>query len=469
MLEKTVSTLFVLAWLASSAISQQARRPVHLGQPDAERSGVVVLGAPHGLQQLTTQPFPRPPNVNTTQNGAPQNETTIAIDPDNSRNLVGGTNDYRYGDAQAGVATSLDGGRTWSADTLNGLDTTLGKYDAQGDPAIAPYRGGVFYYAFIDFNRGDDQNRLGVARSNDGGVTWPQLGVVIDHPGPGAHDFEDKEYIAVDSTGGAFDGNVYISWTRFPVVGSTRVMFARSLDGGASFSSPAQISDSTIGYQGSVPAVGPNGELYVAWLRSNRIEIDKSFNGGMSFREDRLVAVISPQSFPPPGAFFRGNSFPTIAVDRSGGPSNGNVYVAWGDGVGTGLGPDVLFTRSTDGGRSWSQPIRVSDDENGSYQFFPWISVSPDGTIAVVFFDQRDAPGTRFYDTTIARSFDGGLSFERNRCVSTQTSDSFNDGFGGSFIGDYNGLTSCRWFAHPYWTDIRDATANAEGFACAVP
>ncbi len=466
MFGRSVSTLFVLSALGFTATAQQARHPT---RPDAERSGVVVMGAPSGSQQLTTQPFPRPPNVNTTRNGSPQNETSIAIDPDDSRNLVGGTNDYRYGDAQAGVAVSLDGGRTWTADTLDGLDTTLGKYDAQGDPAIAPYRGGVFYYAFIDFNRGDEQNRLAIAKSTDGGVTWPVLGVVIDHPGPGSHDFEDKEYIAVDATGGPFDGNVYISWTRFPSFGSTRIMFARSLDGGESYSSPVQISDSTNGYQGSVPAVGPSGELYVAWLRSNAIQVDKSTNGGMTFRDDRLVAVISPQSFPPPGALFRGNSFPTIAVDRSDGPTRGNVYVAWGDGVGTGLGPDVLFTRSTDGGLSWSDPIRVSDDQNSSYQFFPWICVAPDGTIAVVFFDQRDAPGTRFYDTRMARSFDGGLTFEKNRRVSTQTSDSFNDGFGGFFIGDYNGVTSTHWFAHPYWTDIRDATANAEGFTAAVP
>ncbi len=433
------------------------------------RSGVVTAGKPTLPVAPTAPGALQTANVNTTQNPSAQNETWIALDPANPRNLVGGTNDYRFGDAQAGVARSFDGGATWTSTTLDALDTTLGKYDAQGDPAVAALRGGVFYYAFIDFNRGDDQNRLAVARSNDGGLTWPQLGVILDHSGPGPHDFEDKELIAVDDTGGAFDGNVYVAWTRYPTADLERVMISRSTNGGAAFSAPAQISDSTGGYQGTAPAVDRNGKLYVAWYHSSTVEIDASTNGGLAFGIDRTVAPIADISNPIPGAFFRVFSFPAIAVDRSGGPFDGNVYVVWADEVGTGAGPDVLLSRSTDGGLSWSLPIRVSDDVNGSYQFFPAIAVTPDGTILVSFFDQRLTPGTTRYDVFFARSTNGGLSFDRNRRVSDVTSDSLLDGFGGGFIGDYAGIAAAKAFGFPYWTDTRPSNANAEGYTRRLP
>lgn len=456
------TSLFVVLLLTALSAVQ--------GQPaaDSPRSGVVEMGPPIVGPGIPTGEGPGGTNVNVTQDPEAQNETSIAADPADPLNLVAGANDYRYGDAQAGIAYSFDGGATWVADTLDGLDTDLGKFDAQGDPAIAAYRNGVFHYAFIDFSRTTAENRLAVATSFDGGVTWPQLGVIADHTGPGSHDFEDKEYIAVDETGGAFDGNVYVSWTRFPAAGSSRIMFSRSTDGGATFSAPVQISDSTFGYQGSVPAVGPDGELYVVWQHGSEIEIDKSTDGGLTWGADTTVAFISPIPSPLPGAFFRDNSFPTIAVDRSGGPNHGSVYVAWADNVGVGMGPDVLLSRSTDGGQAWSNKVRVSDDTNREYQWFPWISVDPSGNLDVVFFDRRDAPASTRYHTYHARSTDGGNSFGVNRRVSEEISESLNDGFGGGFIGDYNGIVSTSEATHPYWTDVRDSNANAEGYTDAL-
>jgi len=431
------------------------------------RSGVVEFGLPVPVPAVMsgdTGDRGTGPNVNVTQNGNAQNETSIAVDPSNPANLVAGANDYRYGDSDAGVAYSFDGGATWVPNTLAGVHPSHGKYDAQGDPAIVPYRNGVFYYAFIDFSRSNDENRLAVAKTTDGGVTWPTLGVIIDHSGSGSHDFEDKEYIAVDNTGGTHDGNVYVTWTRFPDVGSTGIMFSRSVDGGNTYSAPNQISNSNGGYQGSVPAVGPNGEIYVAWYHNNRIEVDRSTNGGISWGNDVVVSNISGLPSPLPGAGFRVNSFPTIAVDRSGGQGNGYVYVAWADAQGIGSGPDVLFSRSTDGGTTWSSPIRVSDDTNQTYQWFPWMCVDPAGNIDVVFYDRRDVPGSIQFHTYRARSTNHGVSFGSNERVTDEISVATNDGFGGTFIGDYNGMCSSLDAVHPYWTDCRDANGNAEGY-----
>jgi hypothetical protein len=204
--------------------------------------------------------------------------------------------------------------------------------------------------------------------------------------------------------------------------------------------------------------------VYVAWYHSSRIEIDASTDGGLTFGEDRLVAPIADIQNPLPGAFYRVFSFPAIAVDRSGGPFDGNVYVVWADELGTGAGPDVLLSRSTDGGLSWSLPIRVSDDTNRSHQFFPAIAVTPAGAVLVSFFDRRLTPGSPLYDVFIARSVNGGQSFGKNRRVTDVSSDSRLDGFGGAFIGDYSGLAAASRLAFPYWTDTRPSNANAEAY-----
>jgi hypothetical protein len=429
--------------------------PSAVGAADFEprRSGVVEV-LPPTLEPGSDVESRALDNVNVTQNGNPQNETSIAADPQNPMNLLGGTNDYRFGDSDAGVAYSFDGGATWTASTLDGIDSSFGKYTTQGDPALA---------AYIDFNRDDDQNRLAVATSWDGGVTWPQLGVIVDHTGGGSHDFEDKEYIAVDNTGGRFDGNIYVSWSRFFASGDSRIFFSRSIDGGATFSTPMPISDGT-GVQGSVPAVGPSGHVYVVWMQENSLRLDKSTDGGVTWGSDVFVSSIDHLPSPLPGADFRVNSFPTIAVDRPFGSLQDLVYVAWADESVGGQGPDVLFRRSVDGGRTWSPSIRVSDDTNESFQWFPWMSVDPDGSIDVVFSDRRENPNSPRYHTYLARSTDYGVSFGANTRLSDTVSDATYDGFGGLFIGDYNGLVSTSLGARPFWTDTRPSNGDAEGY-----
>lgn len=441
--------------------------PAAASAGDPPRSGVVEAGPPSVAPAIPSGTEAVGDNVDVTDDPRPQNETTIAADPDDVLNLVAGANDYRYGDSDAGFAVSFDGGATWTADTLEGTNDLLGKYDAQGDPAVAAHRGGVFYLSFIDFSRTDDQNRLGVAKSVDGGATWSQLGVVVDHEGPGNHDFEDKEYIAVDDTGGPRDGYVYVTWTRFPVAGGTRIHFSRSSDGGATFSTPLPISD-FFSVQGSLPVVGPDGELYVIWQRGGILELDRSPDGGDTWGSDVQVAIQDPIPSPLPGAAFRLNSFPSMAVDRSGGPHHGNLYAVWPDESVSGQGPDIVLSRSTDRGSTWSAPVRVSDDTNGEFQWFPWVAVDPAGDVHVVFFDRRDEPASGRYHTYYARSTDGGLTFGPNVRLSSEVSDSLLDGFSGTFIGDYNGLTASSLGAQPYWTDVRASNANAEGYTVTV-
>jgi hypothetical protein len=92
------------------------------------------------------------------------------------------------------------------------------------------------------------------------------------------------------------------------------------------------------------------------------------------------------------------------------------------------------------------------------------MAVDPAGNIDIVFFDRRTTPNSPRYHTYHARSRDGGLSFEPNRRLSDEESNAVNGGFGGAFIGDYNGVTSTSLGVRAYWTDTRDSNANAEGY-----
>lgn len=410
------------------------------------------------------------PEINATRAARPQNEPSIAVDPENPLNLVIGAHDYRAVFKRAGVFASFDGGLTWSSALLHELDPELAHYQAQGDSAIAAYRHGVFYYSYIDHNGNDDKNRIVVARSDDGGLTWPSHGVPVDHPSANSAFFEDKPYLAVDTTKGPFDGRVYVSWVHISTRGNLwpQILFSSSSDGAMTFSAPAALGPRTPGVTGPQPVVGPEGQVYVVWRSLNTIRLDVSLDGGVTFGLDRLVAHSMPLPSPLPGALFRVAPFPSLAVDHTETRTRGRLYVVWADANGVGQGPDVLLASSLDQGDTWSQPVRVSDDTNGSFQFFPWVVVGPDGTVSVVFHDQRDTPGSPRYHTSVAHSFDGGLSFQPNVRISAEASDATLGEFGGTFIGDYIGICASPRALHPVWTDIRPSVGNAELFVRAL-
>jgi len=418
-------------------------------------SGVVEFEPPSVSERFESglfKPKEVGPNirVNSDNWGSHQNETTIATNPVNPLNMIGGANDYRNGEVDAGWYATLDGGQTW-------FDGTLGDFginDAQGDPAIAADAEGNFYFCYIDFDRGSADNGIFVCKTTDGGLNWTGPYEVISHQGNPNAPFEDKCYIAADRTASPYSNNVYVTWTHF-YTGGYPIQLSRSTDGGATFSTPIDISDGSQYNQGSCPAVGPNGEVYVAWYNySDIIEITKSTDGGVTFGSDVTVAHMVRLPSPLPPTQFRVNSFPSLDVDQSGGPYNGYLYIAWAD-YATG-DADILFCRSTDGGATWSSPTRINDDDlyNGKDQFFPWLSVDNEGNLDVMFYDRRNCPGNHDIDVYWTRSTDGGVTFSPNELVTTEMFDP-DIGFSGTFIGDYNGITNWGGSAFPLWTDTR--------------
>jgi hypothetical protein len=141
----------------------------------------------------------------------------------------------------------------------------------------------------------------------------------------------------------------------------------------------------------------------------------------------------------------------------------GALYVTWADnrnGTAQNTNSDVFVTRSGDGGRTWSRAHNLTRGSR-DYQWFPWLSVSPKGTVAVTYFDRRYS-GPKLIDTSLSVSTNEARTFARRRVsdVSWNPDLAFRLGI---FIGDYNALDTTATTAFPVWTDARFGEPNVPG------
>src|SRR6185437_12289963 len=241
--------------------------------------------------------------VNQDTAAAPQNETAIAVDPNNALRVVAGANDYvtrtwsctiagtpcsALGDGYSGTYFSNDGGQHWccvSTDPAHlgtqipGVERlTGGIYDAGGDPAVAFDSRGNVYYSGLGFDRTSPPSTVAVNRGtfdSTGALTWGPPTFINPTAAPST--LNDKPWIAVDANvSSPFRDRVYVTWTRFifnahsGAYVQSPISFVYSTDGGKTFSSPKLISGNVLYGQGSHPAVGPDGTLYVFWDGATR-------------------------------------------------------------------------------------------------------------------------------------------------------------------------------------------------------
>lgn len=393
-----------------------------------------------------------------------QNETTIHASILNTDIALSGSNDYRNGDASGGFYRTLDGGVSWQ-DALVSRGPA-GVFDAAGDPVAVVDAAGRMYAAYIAFDRDTtEDNGLWVQTSVDNGATWSEPSGVVTHIGQLNVDFEDKPYACADlSASSPYQNNYYITWTKFGNFGGAAINVSRSTDGGATFSAPLQISSSS-DCQFSCPAVGPNGEVYAVWFdySSSQIKFDRSFNGGVTWGADIAVAPFNEVwGAPNPCGTFRTPSYPVISVDNSNSPRRGWIYVSWGEHDFAGNDADVMFVRSTDGGSTWSAPLRVHSDPGNKWQWWHWMSVNPwSGDIGIPFLDRRDDPAGCFYREYATISTNGGTSWVPEFQVSTGTSNPTSS----TFLGDYCGASFKRDGFYACWVDRRDTTDAGNAWA----
>jgi hypothetical protein len=249
-----------------------------------------------------------------------QNETWAAIDPRNSDHVIASYNDYRRGDGTCGVSYSLDGGKSWAdATTPNGFTrgTAFGGkprqyWQAGGDTSVAWDTRGNAYLSCQLFNRGstvspnpDQSSSFYVYRSTGtNGASWNFPGrPVAEHSDVGgAGDFLlDKQLLTVDNhTGSPFRDRVYVTWTTFAADGTGYIYSAYSADYGETFSAPTLVSGTsalctnTFGIptpngtcnenQDSQPFTAPDGTLYVVF---------NNFNNSVSGTDNRNQVLLA--------------------------------------------------------------------------------------------------------------------------------------------------------------------------------
>lgn len=372
------------------------------------------------------------------------NEPSIIIDPNNTDLILAGTilNNYHR---------STDGGATWETGQLEST------YGVWGDPVIDVDNEGNFYYFHLsNAGSGSYLDRIVCQKSTDQGSTWSNGSFV------GLNGKEhDKQWSVIDQN----NNNIYLTWTQFDDYGnddpncSSVILFSKSLDGGITWAEPIQINkhtgncldgDDSIG--GAVPAVGPNGEIYVTWAGPKGILFNKSTDQGATWLEEEI------QIDPMPGGWnldisgiYRANGFPITKCDLSGGPNHGTIYVNWSDQRNGVEDADIWFSKSTDGGQSWSSPSKVNNDDSGRQQFFTWMDIDQtNGHLHFVFYDRRNYLGDQT-DVYLAFSNDGGNSFSNSKISEEPFLPNKS-----IFFGDYNNISAHNNIVRPIWTRLHE-------------
>jgi HYR domain len=431
--------------------------------------GPSLMGAEHPVFPVTNVP-PDTLDVRITgANDRTLTENSMAVHPLDSSMLLTANNATDWDGSQVNtifgtqVGWSIDGGLNWTSQNEG-----PGGVGNNGDPATAIDRAGRFYVGYIT-----DGGGQGVSFSTDTGTTWTHVTVAADPPS--ALDLLDKNHFAVDNVAtSTFVGRAYSAWTEFIGGGANDndIVVSRSLDGGATWSAVVNVSNGIAAgshNQGVNLQTGPNGELYAAWAvydafpaNETAIGFNRSLDGGVTWTgESRIITNIRGiRNTPLPNTTIRRNSFPTMAVDVSGGPRNGSLYVVWTNvgvpGVNTG-DADVYLIRSTDGGATWSTPVRVNNDATTNSQWFPWVtSDRVTGDLHVVFYDRRDDPGNSLTTTYVANSTDGGATWINTRVGDVQfTPTPIPGNIAAGYFGDYLGIAARECSVFPTWSDNR--------------
>jgi len=393
---------------------------------------------------------------------ATESENSVFVDPNNADYLLNSNNSTSWSGGSVGTLyganyfQSSNAGLTWGG-TVNGAGGAN-----SGDPTTAIGLNGRQYINFISSTDGQ-----AIAYSDDGS-TWLNSTIA---PSPG--DLADKNHMWIDnSPTSPYEGNLYTAWTDFGGTDDTQIKISHSTNDGVTWSTPINISSAILAgshNQGVNVQTGPNGEVYVVWAvydswpsDETAIGFAKSTDGGVTFQPAvRVISNIKGIRNTAVSKSQRVNSFPVMAVDISGGGNNGNLYIVWTNvgvpGTNTGTNKSVYLIRSTNGGTTWSTPIRVNQGANvaGKEAYFPWISCDPEtGVLSAVFYDDRNTTSAQC-ETFAGYSLDAGNTWTDFAVSDVAFTPTPITGLASSYMGDYLGITSKGGKVYPCWTDTR--------------
>jgi len=415
-------------------------------------------------------------------------EPWVAVNPANPSNVIGAWQQDRWsnGGAHGLVAGySFDGGHTWRQTNLpfSACAGGLG-YERASDPWVSIGPDGVAYSVSISFNQSNNSNSVAAVVSRDGGQTWGNLSVLIADNEPSTQFFNDKESVTADPLKA---GVAYAVWDRLEEPNSNPyadlhaqayrgpTYFSKTVDGGKTWSAPAQIvkvpsRQQTIGNQ--IVVNRQDGTLYDFFdliappqqPSPYKVAFIKSTDGGATWTSPQVIADLEtvPVVDPNTGEALRTRDIiPEPAID----PATGQLYVVWQDARFNGGNYDeIALSSSTDGGRTWSAPLRVNTP-SGKLAFNPGVHVNSAGTVAVTYYDIRHlAAGdtaTLPGDYWMTTSSDGGKTFGNETHLAGSFDLKTAPYAEGYFVGDYEGLDARGTAFLPFFIEPNSGnTAN---------
>jgi hypothetical protein len=435
----------------------------------------------------------------------PHNETSIAVNPTDGNNIVGGANDYQLGFNKGGHVTetvlsrahvTFDGGTHWSEYPIFVNST----YQASGDPSVAFDASGHAYYATLGFRFVGPTNAQSpdvlVGNSGDGGKTWTSVKVASGSGNFGSvGDVLDKEYIAAWGTGNAIVVYGDFRQAQKGSFVSARIYASVTHNFGASWSTPHVISGNLDEAFVATPAVDGN-TIAVSFLNTTDL------NTG---RDDYMVVKVSPTTGLALGApvkvatvidgatdypialgrqtyqdsIFRSWAAGNITTDPT---NSAHLAVVWSDmrnsttpaptdPYAATTNSDVVVSQSTDGGATWSAPAALT---LGGDQFMPWGAYDSNGILRIGFFDRSADAANHLYNYSVATETGSGTLAFTSSAVSTVASDPTQGDrwfagtlnasfpFASSFIGDYSNIAATAdGHVVAYWTDLRETACFA--------
>jgi hypothetical protein len=423
------------------------------------------------------------PAVGGTNDPNTEVEPFNAVNPANTANQIAVWQQDRWSNGGAHAlmaAASFNGGSTWGSRQALPFNMCAPgglSYERASDPWVSIGPEGVAYAISISFNMSNNDNAVAAVRSTNGGITWDHLNVIRADNGQNQF-FNDKESVTADPTRpgyayavwdqlvGPVDNPAVLAHNFFAFTGPS--YFAKTTNGGVTWG-PSKIIVPMRERQQSIAnviVVGPTGTLYDFFTlitgtgpntgpqstapHGYAIAFIKSTDAGDTWTSPQIVTQMDTLTVRDPntGAPLRTADFDAApAVD----PVTGQLYLVWQDARDT-TGPNgkgafsrILFTTSTNGGSTWTDPVAVSESPAGISAFLPAIAVASDGRVGLTYYDFRtlSPTNTSTLPTDIwFKSAPRGASLAD--ASETHVTGPFNfleaPNAGGFFLGDYEGL-----------------------------
>jgi len=398
---------------------------------------------------------------------SPRSESDIRVNYLNPLKIIGASNNISSSGRQA-MFFSSNGGVSWGQ-TLLPLVTG----DAfMSDPTVDWTSDGTAWSTTIGINSAGTVLTMRSYKSTDGGATW-----TFDATFSGGLTNNDKQMMWVDhSATSPFKDNIYVIWHP-----GAPAYVARRTGPGGSWQTPVRVSgaETTGTAIGSDIKTNSSGDVFGFFpdTGSRRYNVVKSTNGGVSFGAPVRIAT----GF---GSFEIGipaDASRKLLIYMIGGAyrtgTKNNVYASWTDlsgdtGCTSGTGPGtnaastcksrIFFSRSTDGGSTWSAAVKINNQSGLNDQFNPWMVVDEtDGKVALMYYDTVGDSTRKATNVYYQSSTDDGVTWSTPFKVTTASTNETTAGAdSGNQYGDYNSLSGIAGTFFPSWTDRRGGASE---------